>query len=169
MSGALSPEVAEELNRVLSEFMLPFGGFELALTLVHEMRGEFVVPVKPKRYPESMYLFFDALARAELTIRDRGIPVRLTPNIQQRLLVVVDSKETAERFNRPVAYLSTDGREWDDLAQHLGHREDKISGTMEGRAWDSESELESVVTEVIRAYPDVLPLGDLEAHWPKAA
>jgi hypothetical protein len=166
----LPGEWMSEVNRVLTTHLTPYGGFDIAWTMVHRRNGDYAILVAPVHYPERMFDFFGALADAEIELRDAGLQVRLMPNVRQKLLVVLRSDRAPEPYReRDVAFLSTDGSEWSDYAHLVGLGEIVRSGVLEGYPFDSSAELREAIGEVRALHPDAIPLGELESSWELAA
>lgn len=112
--------------------------------------GHVQVKVQPLDYPEAMLAFIEGLAKAEIALRDGGIPARLEPDFRQRMLVVGTPHGRA-----PIAYRSTDGTEYADLARLLGVSETSlIPMGIEGYPYDSPEDFAVALEDAKAEHPD---------------
>ncbi len=150
--------VRDRLDRALGRRFASEVGWERAQ--VHN--GSLVVPVAPHTYPDSLYPFFEALATAEIELRDGGLAVQLVPDIRQKLLVVACRPD-----QRPLAYLSRDGEEETDLGAIMGCQGADIEWVRyDAFAYDSSEEYAEVLAAAERKHPDA-DFG--RVHPPRAA
>lgn len=125
-------------------------GGEIDEAGVRKRNGEFVVPVRTKEYPTSMVDFMQALAIAEIGLRDSGLKVRLIPDVRQRMIVV------ATIDGQPFAYRSSDGEEYRDLANLIGQDEKSVAHAgIVGFAYDSEDDFKLALEEAKSQFPAV--------------
>lgn len=125
-----------------------------------ERNGEILLMIQPREYPEAMYDFIGALAKAEIALRDQGLKVRLHPDVRQRMLVVATLESGGE-----VAYLSTDGSELEDLQRALGVRVKELAGAEYATyPYDSEDDLVYALDEARAEHPDA-DYGRAEIEW----
>jgi hypothetical protein len=109
-----------------------------------------LVPVRPTFRPEPMMSLMEGIADAEVRLRDAGMRVRLVPDVRRREVVVAWGNA-----NSGVAFISTDGEEWQDLAEALGISEAAIpSFTMyETFAYDTDEERSDAISDAKRQHP----------------
>lgn len=106
--------------------------------------------VRPEEYPEAMYAFISALAKAEINLRDSGLKVLLTPDVQQRMLVIGQPQGRGK-----IAFLSLDGNEQKDLAAIFEVPVESLLATpIEGYAYDSKNDLDEALQEAKTDHPD---------------
>ena len=114
------------------------------------MGGHIQVKVRPIEYPEAMFAFVEGLAKAEIALRDQGLPVRLSPDFRQRMLVV-----GFPQGRGAIAYRSTDGTEYADLAELLGVSETSLMPMgIEGYPYDSPSDFAAALKEAKFEHPN---------------
>lgn len=144
----LTKEEVSEIKRALGLHLADTSA-QIDVDGVTNRNGEILVPIRPDRYPEDMYGFLAKLAAAEISLRDGGYKLRLTPGINQRMIVVASVPNRGE-----VVIESEDGREYQDLAGALNLTEQALNGTMiEGYAFDSATEREQVLKEAKDEHP----------------
>ena len=106
--------------------------------------------IQPREYPEAMYDFIGALAKAEIELRDQGLKVRLNPDVRQRMLVIGKPNGMGK-----IAYLSTDGTEYADLAKLLNVSEGSLMPMMiEGYPYDSKGDLQAAKQDAQQEHPE---------------
>jgi hypothetical protein len=114
---------------------------------ISQSNGETLVPIKPHSYPSAMFKFFEKLALAEIHLRDRGLKVRLIPDVPQKELVVA----WGPTF-QTIAYLSSDGKEFDDLALLLRLQDVPNSTMFDAYPYDNDEELSEVLEDAKREH-----------------
>ncbi|MCX6378065.1 MAG: hypothetical protein NT023_01085 [Armatimonadetes bacterium] len=116
---------------------------------VIQRNGDYILMVQTDRYPEQRYQFTRALAEAENDLRDAGLPVRLEVDIPQREIVVAWGQSIGA-----IAYRSTDGTEFADLANILRVPEENITNVMyTGFAYDSKSDFNEALHDAQKRFP----------------
>jgi hypothetical protein len=125
-------------------------------------RGDrWYVPIKPNNYPEKMFDYYGALARAEIEVRDQGFDIQLTPSVKQRMLVVYEFLgEKPEGVPHEVALKSHDGDEYQDLERRFPSSKGIGSVLYEGYPYDSDQDLSEVKEEVRRLHPNAQLIED---------
>src|SRR5258708_6782296 len=100
----LTEEQIEQIKQALTEVLTD--GPEVTIDENHAISwsGQLAVSVHPAEYPDEMFAFTQSLAAAEIRLRDAGLPVRLIPAVQQRMVVVATPNGQPQQ-----AYLTTDG------------------------------------------------------------
>lgn len=117
---------------------------------VIQRNGDYYIMVSTDRYPEQRYQFTRALAEAENELRDAGLPVRLEVDIPQREIVVAWGQSIGA-----IAYRSTDGTEFADLANILGVPEENITNVMyTGFAYDSTADFNEALHDAQKRFPN---------------
>lgn len=145
----LTVEQLNQLKLVLKEALPNGPSAEIDEGDVSVRGNEFIVRVRCDTYPEAMYDFMSALADAEIKMRDQGFRVRLVPEIKQRMLVV-----GTPNGKPPIAYLSTDGAEYDDLARILDVPVSLLMPMVfAGYAYDNDDDLAQAIKEAKRENP----------------
>lgn len=159
----LSPDLTARIEAALAHYAGPFGVIRIVPDGVMLRRGRRYVPVSPDKYPRSFFSFLDAIARAEIELRDSGEDVTLTPAIKQRMVVVASLPPDGKEF----LYLSTDGNEFDDLARLLELRGLFDITAIEAFAYDDPEELAGALEQARNKHPKAEVLGSLD--YPDAA
>lgn len=117
------------------------------------------VPVRPKDQPKSIFSFFEAVAGAEVQLRNEGIDVLLTPEYPQPYVVVAEITATNAKY----LYLSRDGDEYEDLGRLLGIILPTPGSDVEieGFPYDGPEDRERATEEVRAEHPTATLLGEL--------